>query len=475
MLTALIAKDELLVRMGIISSVPWSELDIAVVGEAGDGLEAWQLYQEYHPDIIVLDILMPGMNGVELLGRIRRVDQRCVVIVVTNVDKGDQLEKVRQLGVSDILHKMTIKRNDIHDAVRKACQALRPEQDDPSVEAGGRKAWEAFFFGNVPDSMSFEAQGMTAIRLFPGDRLTPALQRSLSALLLQRLGEPETYVHVCRDNCELLIWKDLSARNISERALMDFARCVQDNFHINPGVVTLFAQLDSARMPRMAQRLVTLLRDPQLFDHPVLSLDANGGYLNERLESLRSALAINLPVCSNRGEILALKMRLDRYPGELEGGFKRLLRSAAPLLESLNLPASQRGLSEMTRSICDATEERLEQASPKVRPEIRRAMAYIQAHLTENIQREQLGKLVNYDSVYFSKLFKAELGMSYTDYLILVRMLRAQELLCQTDIPISDIVAQCGYADFSYFSGRFRQLCGVTPHEWRENHREAIV
>ena len=59
MLTALIAEDELLVRMGIISSVPWSELDIAVVGEAGDGLEAWQLYQEYHPDIIVLDILMP--------------------------------------------------------------------------------------------------------------------------------------------------------------------------------------------------------------------------------------------------------------------------------------------------------------------------------------------------------------------------------------------------------------------------------
>ena len=200
MLTALIAEDELLVRMGISSSVPWSELDIAIVGEAGDGLEAWQLYQKYHPDIIVLDILMPGMNGVELLGRIRRVDQRCVVIVVTNVDKGDQLEKVRQLGVSDILHKMTIKRNDIHEAVRKACQALRPEQDDPSAEARGRKAWEAFLFGNAPDSMSFEAQGMTAIRLFPGDRLTPALQRSLSALLLQRLGEPETYVHVSRDN-----------------------------------------------------------------------------------------------------------------------------------------------------------------------------------------------------------------------------------------------------------------------------------
>jgi two-component system response regulator YesN len=102
-------------------------------------------------------------------------------------------------------------------------------------------------------------------------------------------------------------------------------------------------------------------------------------------------------------------------------------------------------------------------------------MAYMQAHMTENIRREQIGKIVNYDSAYFSKLFKRELGMSCTDYLLHVRMLRAQELLSETDMPISFIATQCGYTDCSYFSGRFRQFCGVTPHEWRENRREAMV
>ena len=476
MLTALIAEDELLVRMGISSSVPWSDLDIAIVGEAGNGVEAWEMYQKFRPDIIILDILMPKLNGVELLGRIRQIDQRCAVIVVTSVDQGDTLDKLKQLGISGILNKMMMKRNDIHEAVQRVCQALRPEPDKPSVETEEEKRdWKAFLFGNGLVAPSFEAQGMTGIRFFPDDRLTPAMQRSLFQLILQRLGEPETYIHVPQEGCELLIWKDMPAKHISERVLMDVAHYVQDNFHINPGIVTLFAPLENAQLPRMARRFVTLLHDPQLFDNPVLMQDVSGNYLNEQVEALRSEIAINLPVCSDRDEILALKIRLDRYPGELEGGFSRLLENAAPLLESLNLPMPQQGLWSMTRSICDHAQARLRRVSPKIRPEIRRTMAYIQAHLTENIQREQLGKLVNYDGIYLTKLFKAEIGMTYTDYMTLARMLLAQELLCETDIPISDIVTRCGYTDFSYFSVRFKKICGMTPHEWREANSEAVV
>ena len=478
MLTVLIAEDELLVRMGISSSVPWSELDIAIVGEAKNGAEAWALYQKYRPDIVILDILMPKMNGVELLGRIRQVDQRCAVIVVTSVDKGDTLDKLKQLGISGILNKMMMKQNDIYKAVQRVCQALRCEPDNPSMEAGEEaRDWKAFLFGNGLIDPSFEAQGMAGIRFFPGerDRLTPAMQRSLLQLILQRLGDPEGYIHVTQEGCELLVWKDPPAQHISERALMDIAHYVQDNFHINPGIAALFAPLENAQLPRVGRRFVTLLHDPQLFDHPVLVQDVNDNYLNERLEALRSEIAINLPVCSDRDEILALKIRLDRYPGRLEDGFARLLENAAPLLESLNLPVFQQGLWRMTRSICDRAEARLRQASPKIRPEIYRTMAYIQAHLTENIQREQLGKLVNYDGVYLIKLFKEETGMTFTDYMTLARMLLAQELLCETDIPIRDIVTRCGYTDFSYFSARFKKICGMTPHEWRANNSEAFV
>ena len=192
MLTALIAEDELLVRMGISSSVPWSQLDIAVVGEAGDGMEAWALYQKYRPDIVVLDLLMPGMNGVELLRKIRANDRRCAVIVVTNVYEGQTLDEAVGLGVSVILHKMTMKRDDIYESVRNACQALRPERDNASARAADEKqAWEDFLFGTGSDHKSFEAQSLIGFRIFPDDRLTPAMQRSLTELFFKRLGEPE--------------------------------------------------------------------------------------------------------------------------------------------------------------------------------------------------------------------------------------------------------------------------------------------
>lgn len=77
MLTALTAEDKLLVRLGIRSGAPWPELDVAVVGEAQDGPEAWKLHQKYRPDIVLFDIMMPDMNGVELLRKIRPIDRRC--------------------------------------------------------------------------------------------------------------------------------------------------------------------------------------------------------------------------------------------------------------------------------------------------------------------------------------------------------------------------------------------------------------
>ena len=171
MLTALIAEDELLVRLGISSSVPWAELDVAVIGEVEDGLEAWTLYQKYHPDIVIIDLLMPGMSGMELLQRIRAVDQHCAAIVVTNVDSEETLNEVRNLGVSGILTKMSMKRNDISAEVRKVCDQLRQETDGFTNETAERKKnWENILFGNEDADAPFEAKGLTGIRLFPNER-----------------------------------------------------------------------------------------------------------------------------------------------------------------------------------------------------------------------------------------------------------------------------------------------------------------
>ena len=476
MLTALIAEDELLVRIGISSSVPWAELDVAVIGEVEDGLEAWTLYQKYNPDIVIVDLLMPGMSGMELLQRIRAVDQHCAAIVVTNVDSEETLNEVRNLGVSGILTKMSMKRDDISAEVRKVCDQLLQETDGFTNEISKRKeSWERFLFGNEGVDAPFEAKGLTGIRLFPNERLTPPLQRSLSAMILQRLNAPEAYSVVSREGCQLLVWKDWSRESLYENVFRDFAQYVRDCFHIEIGVVTVNATLSGERLAEHARLVLALLREIRLFDDPVLTLNEHGHYLNKRLDAVRNDLAISLPVCKEPEEMLALKIRLDRFPGDLSASLEQLAGNAAPLLRMLGISEMQTGLGNMTRLICEKAAQRISQATPQLRPEIRKAMTYMHAHLRENLTREGISKFVSYESAYFSRLFKTETGMNYTDYLQLLRILRGQELLCETDASISAIADQCGFSGSSYFSGCFRQLTGMTPHMWREKYREAVV
>jgi DNA-binding response OmpR family regulator len=74
---------------------------------AGSGEEALSMLEKGKPDLILLDIKMGGIDGIETLGRIRKIDDKLKVIMVTGrkPDENDSLEKCRQLGISDYIHK----------------------------------------------------------------------------------------------------------------------------------------------------------------------------------------------------------------------------------------------------------------------------------------------------------------------------------------------------------------------------------
>ena len=129
----------------------------------------------------------------------------------------------------------------------------------------------------------------------------------------------------------------------------------------------------------------------------------------------------------------------------------------------------------MTRNVCVTMEDRVSRVLSAFRPEIRHGMTCILTQVSENLSREQFSSLTNYGSTYFSRLFKAEVGMSYTDYVLQARLLSARDLLRSTDMPISEIARACGFHDVSYFIGRFREFQGMTPREWRENNGETTA
>lgn len=94
MYKVLFAEDELLVRLGLQKSIPWENFSMELTALADNGLEALRMFEEIRPDVVITDIRMDGMDGVELVRRIRLMDEECAVVVISCIDDFETLRKL---------------------------------------------------------------------------------------------------------------------------------------------------------------------------------------------------------------------------------------------------------------------------------------------------------------------------------------------------------------------------------------------
>ena len=94
---------------------------------------------------------------------------------------------------------------------------------------------------------------------------------------------------------------------------------------------------------------------------------------------------------------------------------------------------------------------------------------YVLAHYNENINRDKMAEMVNLSPGYFSNLFRSEVGMSFSDYLIQVRVENAKGLLRRFDLSVEAISKKCGFNSLAHFSRTFKDRCGLSPLKYRKS------
>ena len=104
MIRVLLAEDQAMVR-GALTALLKLEPDIDVVGAAADGEEAWRAIQQLKPDLVVTDIEMPGLTGIELAQRVQRYELPTKVVIVTTFARSGFLRRALDAGVSGYLLK----------------------------------------------------------------------------------------------------------------------------------------------------------------------------------------------------------------------------------------------------------------------------------------------------------------------------------------------------------------------------------
>lgn len=101
-----IIDDESLVRLGIKSSVAWEKYGYEIVGEADNGQTGLEMIREKHPDIVLLDVCMPVMNGIEVLKSLQKLKIQCKVIILSCHDDFCFVKEAMKNGAFDYLRKM---------------------------------------------------------------------------------------------------------------------------------------------------------------------------------------------------------------------------------------------------------------------------------------------------------------------------------------------------------------------------------
>ena len=105
MLKVLVVEDEELIRKGIVLAVDWAALGCVVVGEAANGEEALSAAERLSPSLIITDLKMPRMDGIEMLRRLRERGSRAYVIILTAYDSFEYAQSALRLGAVDFLLK----------------------------------------------------------------------------------------------------------------------------------------------------------------------------------------------------------------------------------------------------------------------------------------------------------------------------------------------------------------------------------
>ncbi|MBT2290404.1 response regulator [Paenibacillus albidus] len=125
----LLVEDEVFVRESVREIIAWEELGFSVSGEAGNGAEALEMIRNDAPDLVITDIIMPQMDGVELLRKTREEGYASRFVMLTCMSDFEYVRQAMEYGASNYILKLSMSVNSLRETLRKISQELLKDHD----------------------------------------------------------------------------------------------------------------------------------------------------------------------------------------------------------------------------------------------------------------------------------------------------------------------------------------------------------
>lgn len=519
----LIAEDEMLVRMGLKSSIDWEKHGMQVVGDAADGLSAWEIFNQKYPDVVITDLRMPGMDGIELIERIRRQNAEVRIVILTCLEDFGLVQKALSLGVSGYFLKLSMTEPEMDAMLQKMKEELdranvHMEEDHRRLESDVALEFlvKNFMIYGVYSEKEF--QRFLAAHSLPlgSQRLQVcAVEIDNYAQLQSRFqDEKGDIIHISLLNVLNEILREfhtgIAVRDTEARMLLlfnadrpavrnDSALCCRIAARIRKMMAVYFNISVTFGLSRAADGFAALgglYREALAAARQKYFLGSGGIYWRDEA-AVRRAFAAQM-------DRLAKNPRLkDIIGGEKAGQFAlavarfsqglptegEIRRFLIGRLQWIFCQIRTDAMGDMSSSVLDTIQlmeqgalleesvsgfERFLSGAGNIAvsqstysPEIYRTLQYMGEHYRENITLNQAAQKVGLSAGYLSNLFKQETGTNFVVRLNGIRMERAARLLVETNGKTCDIAGQVGFTDSTYFCRVFRKVFGKSPSQYR--------
>lgn len=128
MIKALLVEDERITRNGLLKHIPWKELGIDEIRSTDDAESAMEMSRDYHPDIIISDIRMRGIDGIEMCRRLKGESQECQIVFISSYAQKEYLKAAIELEAIQYIEK-PIEQEELEKAIRKCVQKYSQIKD----------------------------------------------------------------------------------------------------------------------------------------------------------------------------------------------------------------------------------------------------------------------------------------------------------------------------------------------------------
>ncbi|MFT4004476.1 MAG: response regulator [Lacrimispora sp.] len=502
----LVVEDELKTLNHICQAAENLAGDFQLVGTARNGKDGIARARELEPDLIITDIKMPVMTGLEMIQQLLKQDMEVLFIILSGYSDFSFAQEAIKLGSIDYLLKPFTKEDfeaALHKAEKKLLQRQMLHASFPkaltsselmgyileTAESGSaqyRQCMEAFrerFSGrslgllliksdhsiasdeqdklrklilDVPKANSLDNPGIYTreasefLILFSGIKgynFIPVLN-GIKSRLDRQLSLPLGY-----------FWKEITAEDRLDlvldtmRNLIGFNIALPESFLLTeefignqkPVPLQYPKQLEKAMIQALIHNSEEDIRH---------ALDEFCNYL---VKDLHQPLDVRLALLQFTEAVMFI-IREKNY-----SIYKEL-----SLLEILNWIKGRLFLSSFKDVILNTTKQVIlfnRKQSSCENPVVNRALGIIAAEYSQNISLEQIAERCNVTYEYLSSLFSKELGIKFTTYLTQYRINQAQGLLIKGR-KIADVASACGYEDVRYFNRVFKNYTGVSPTEF---------